>query len=472
MLVMFGVTIVYLGVGIALELWAPKCFDMDRCLQNGVDDSTSTIIVGFLTSLWMLGLAIHLWTVRCSSASHHPGNDTQANIRSSGIWGQVHMALAILWTTLARTLQPNANVGQRVFWSFNATAVFFLALSIYCFGHFAMRTIRKRLQVLCCSCCDRTDLITGLVIKSAIVVFGAGVACAVFESTTTEMSQERDDSYNNATVTGLENVTDDQLISMSLHSNVNIFDHNQARLLQLDESEIDIPELQIERMAQSIFFWGSIALSLACFLFWNRISKIIRKAIRRREQKLKTLDGQYLEACGMRSMTSAHLLPWVSFTIGHLLPVWVVLIATWTHTYWLDVWIMLRAGILYHYGLALMALFVHNWTLTLTRNGPDPPPPPFKFNEVLFHDLTLGVFERSENEKRNNAVFHDLTFGIFEPFDTLKKKSVPNKRVDLQEMDLENYSEELCDDEATISRVDHHSFGQTRIYQGKSSTRY
>lgn len=486
---MFGVlrsaftwlTVVFLGLGVGLEVWAPPCFDIQQCLQHGVDNTISTIITGLFTSIWMFGLAIHLWTIKCrSSTAKRKRKGNRTNIRPSAIWAQGYMGLAVLLSVLARLLQPMATLGTRQFWSFNATAALLVALSIYCAGHFAMRSIQMHLRILCCGCCTAVGFTTGLVVQSALVVFGAAVACATFafSITSTLPPMQGNSSMIEPNIT-LDN--DDEITAMSLRSDVNIFDHNSTRILLNENGIVDIPDFTMERVCQHLFFWGHIALASASFLFWYSASINMRQAIRRGEQKLNTMEGEHLTAWGMRSMTAAHLLPWVSFTIGSLLPVWVVIIAKAKDMDWLQVWTSLRGGVVYHYGLSLMALCLHNCSMTLTyQDSESPPPPTFKFNEDVFHDLTLGIFERNRQDRvERNAIFHDLTLGIFESFDTTPKRSTSMQKHDVydEELDMQSQtsddasSADDCGSETTISRLDHQSFGQTRIFQPKYSRR-
>ena len=134
---------------------------------------------------------------------------------------------------------------------------------------------------------------------------------------------------------------------------------------------------------------------------------------------------------GVQTIMAITLIPWISFAIGNLYPVWVWLASDFSSTYWLETALLARSGIVQHYGMCLMAMLSHNWFKTMTYRVDDTS----LLSSNVFHDLTLGAFETKRtyelnNEQKHESAFHDLTFGAFEKKNDNKSSSSSTARND------------------------------------------
>lgn len=408
----------------------PDLEEDSSCLQNGVDASTSTILTGFLTTLWMFGLALHLWSIKCcyiprwdEDSRSYVHDDFKGNVRPSGIYALVWGGVSVLLSTLAKVLQPHAGVGQTLYWSLLACSYPPMAFSVYCHGHFAMRSINQRLRV-CCSCCSRLGLTVGLVFLSGFLNFGAGLSCGLLDAD--DGSEEDANVFNTS-------LSDGSIVSTSSALQVpedNVFEHNggderrKMRWLQENnatnnnnstEYDLEITPLELEHVCQDISYYGNFVFAFCLFFFWYAISKVLRRGARRHKYHLNGSYQEDTKVFGMEAIAAITLLPWISFFLGNLYPVWVWLSADFSNNYWLEVSLLAKSGFFQHYGLLLMALLSHNWFRTLTYRTEDPEG---DLAKTVWNDLTLGAFESKRTPapkpQDQESMFNDLTFGAFE----------------------------------------------------------
>jgi hypothetical protein len=391
---LLSVTCLYVAMAASLEVYAPACFDEENCLANGVDNSTSTIVTGFAVSFAVLLLAFQL---TCAKNCKHMSKST---IRTSGIMAQVLMAAGLLLQTLARLLQPNQSIGKAVYWSLWSTSFIAIAFSLYSHGKFAMKAIGKKFRVRVCCSGSRIGCPAFLVMCSSFLVFGAGISCACLDST--------GEIQGNST-----NTTD------------NIFDQDTNRMLEepisnngtasnstaSNSTGLVFEPFEREHVCQDIAHYGAYAFYFSSFFFWYATSKVLRKAVRNKQ--FEGIDGYMdgLNVWGLSTTTAVLLLPWAAFAIGNLYPVWVWLASDFADMVLMEVSQLSYEGIIYHYGIFLMAWLAHNWTYTLTADRGEKDEERTLFTQDVFHDLTLGAFEA---KVRREAAFNDLTLGAFE----------------------------------------------------------
>jgi len=386
-----------------------------ECLQDGVDNSTSTIMTGLLSAMLMYGLAIHMWAIKCCYAPRRdqvfPGDvDCQGLIRPSAIWAQFLMGSALVLQSAARVFQPDANIASRnttmgeypwLYWSLYATSYPLMAMSLYSHGYFAMRSVDRRLRI-CCACFSRVGFTTGLVLTSSLLVFSAGMTCAFIDpdgeqlvdaNVTTNFTEEYSDQVTIATARRSDNIF--QHSSRWLEEEVEVLDFANATNSSNYTETLEIPFFEFDHACQEISYYGSYAFAISSFFFWYAASKVLRKAARRKQFKL---DGsaerdELTSNMGLSTTTAITLVPWVSFFMGNLLPVWFWLASDFSERYWLDLSVNYYGGIIYHYGLSVIALLAYNWSRTLTYYKDSS-----VFTEEVFHDLTFGAFEDTRKD--------------------------------------------------------------------------
>ena len=123
-----AITILYVGIDLALRSWAPKCMD-PPCQSEGVDDTVIMWGSDLLVAAVAFVLGVHL----------HVG---KASTRKSGILAQIFLAgsfalLGIVHWTFSNNGQGD-NLGMVQYWIVSAVASFFLAISASCHAYFAI----------------------------------------------------------------------------------------------------------------------------------------------------------------------------------------------------------------------------------------------------------------------------------------------------------------------------------------------
>lgn len=430
-------TLVYTALSVSLELWAPQCIFVSQedrptlCLQNGVDNSTSTIMTGLFTSACIFGLAIHLWSIKCCYAPRLqvPFQDDKGNIRPSGILAQFLMGISVLLQTLARILDPNANLGHSTYWLLYAASFPMAAFSIDYHAYFAKKSLQNRwTNFFCCrgngGCLTHLGFQSFLVMTIAFLVFAAGISCAALEEGDGNLSNT---TFANATIGAVKSQWKD-----------NIFDtENRMRVLQEEEEMgdtstaesfstnsttfLNLREFHREHICQNIVYLGGYTFLFGCFFFWYTASRVLSRAVVQRQLKASAFEEDFW-IWGLHTKRAVRMIPWISFAIGHLYPVWVWLASDFANRYWLEVSILAREGIIYHYGLLVLSILAHNWCSALTYRGEDGT----VFTGDELYETAVEIYERKQREQ---AAFHDLTFGMFEPE---KSPSAP-KQVEILE---------------------------------------
>lgn len=227
-----------------------------------------------------------------------------------------------------------------------------------------------------------------MVFVSAFLMLGAGVTCAIQSASDEELAS------NNATVTaaGVEGGSSPVTVTAALTvEEDNVFDHNgggtrHLRWLQAEEATIaptesatanmtsdesEIFPYELEYVCQDISYYGNFAFAFCCFFFWYAASKVLRRGARKHKYNLSGTFNEDTKVWGVQTIMAITLIPWVSFAIGSLYPVWVWLASDFSNTYWLEVALKARSGIVQHYGLCLMAMLSHNWFKTMTYRVDD-----------------------------------------------------------------------------------------------------
>lgn len=340
----------------------------------------------------------------------------ESSLLTSGIFSQFFMAFGVGLQAVARTLQPDQSLGSSIFWGCWSSSFVCMALAFLYYYRFTLQTLKNRLRVncFCVYCCFPSLGFARMVLfVTSIIIFGAGMRCGKSESQTDSRSLNEDNIFNT---------------SYEIEDEDNLFER--------------------EDVCQDIVHYGSYAFYIASFLFWHEASKKLRRATRQREEEN---EESFLAAHGLATMSAARLIPWISFTIGSLYPVWV-----WAASGFVDMelWELSQIayeGLIHHYGLLLIAYLAYNCTLTLTYETEYPV-------ESHWKPLALGPMASAASvaavgavgaaavaggvgEKESRTVwlteeaFHDLTLGLFEkrkpnipPSPLVKVEEIPMKR--------------------------------------------
>jgi hypothetical protein len=357
----------------------PICVHDEICLDKGIDNATSTIVSGYLVSLAMLAFGFHLLyeKSRYVYADTLNGVRHESSIFSSGIFAQFFMAFGVGLQALARTLQPDQSLGNTIFWSCWVSSFVSMTLASFHHGRFAVQALKnkKRVNLFCVYCCfPSLGFAKMMLFVSSVVIFGAGIRCG------------RKVEYVPLNVDNI------------FYKSYEIQEESLNSTTFIDQGD-DGDFFEREHVCQEIAFYGAYAFYMASFLFWFEASKKVRRAIRREE-----ID-ETLVVFGLSTMTAARLVPWISFTIGSLYPVWVWLASEFMNKELWELSQLAYEGLLYHYGLLLTAFLAHNWTLTLTfereirvKRETMLGDSTVWLTEEVFHDLTLGIFEKRKED--------------------------------------------------------------------------
>eukprot|EP00934_Nitzschia_sp_Nitz4_P000286 Nitzschia sp. Nitz4//scaffold110_size71422//32369//33859//NITZ4_005870-RA/size71422-processed-gene-0.6-mRNA-1//1//CDS//3329533077//286//frame0 len=416
-------TLAYIAMVVCLELWTPQCLfedwglestEANMCLENGVDNSTTTVFTGIWTSFWMFGFAFHLWAMKCCYIPEpdEDGSDDRGNIRPAGIWAQAFMGLSVLLPCIGRILQPDAHVGKAWYWFFYAASFPMAAIAVDFYGYFAKKSLPGHRWNDCCrGFLTRIGFSSTLVLVSALMVCAAGLWSAFMHEGSDSSESEVATSSETSTGEALDNIFDSNELDTSSSNFLGTRHLLRRQLASSKVSSLNLREMEWDTMSQKIVYYGNFAFLFSCFFFWSGVSSTLRNAIQQREQQSKTEERFHV--LGLDCYHAASWIPVISFAMGSLYPVWIWLAADFSRQYWLEVSIVARGNIVYHYGLWVLAVFAHALSSALTFHseadtvvddegqndwglGLDNSPEGRKNREELINDLTLDAFKKPE----------------------------------------------------------------------------
>jgi hypothetical protein len=375
-------TCLYIAFVSFIYTYSPECLDrQESCLSGRIDDSTIAWATAFYASFSILLLALHLVYIRYYQGS---------NIRLSGIWAQVFMAIGLALQGGARIFYgDDQGQGATGFFSIWSASFFYMTLSCLFYGKVVRLAIKQNDTgggVGCCHGCwgSRCALwmATTMVFCAAITILGGSIKCAI----------PFDD--------GEEIVATNQTNATNFLAADNIFgnagsDGNQTNITIVASGLFDKDD---RTTCENVVYYGEIGWYCSYAWFWVAAGTLCWRAIRGKQSE--EMQGYPMSVLGLGTAFGSLLIPLVQLTMV-LYPIWLLIASVSTERAYLDLMEDCYGSIVFHFGILLTFYLAHNFTWALT--APDKPRRGH-IDEVYMTDEELSY-------SWTKAV-DDLTFGI------------------------------------------------------------